>query len=335
MTPPPPGTVGDRAAGVLLGAACGDALGVPYEFARRLADHEVPEMVGGGLGPYAPGEYSDDTQMAVCIAETLRDHDAPLSHRALQQTAEAFLAWRRDGASDIGHQTQKVLGEVEHARGTENVAQEMASVSERLFESGLPSAGNGSLMRTGPLALAYLDDPAGLAVAADRYSRLTHGDPLASEACVLWCEGVRRAVVRGDLSGVRAGVELLPVGRQASWAAWLDEAEERPPHAFEGNGFVVRTLQAAWSAVSLGDAEEAAEGGSRSTESLRLQHSLWAAVRAGDDTDTVAAIAGALLGARYGASAIPDEYLSAVHGWPGYRAADLARLALAVTDRHS
>ncbi|GAB2515158.1 ADP-ribosylglycohydrolase family protein [Nocardiopsis aegyptia] len=327
MTPPPPGTVGDRAAGVLLGAACGDALGVPYEFARRLGDHEVPEMVGGGLGPYAPGEYSDDTQMAVCIAETLRDHDAPLSDRALGQTAEAFLTWRRDGASDIGHQTQKVLGEVEHARGTEVVAEEMAAVARRLFESGLPSAGNGSLMRTGPLALAYLDDPAGLAVAADRYSRLTHGDPLASEACVLWCEGVRRAVVRGDLSGVRAGVELLPVGRQASWAAWLDEAEERPPHAFEGNGFVVRTLQAAWSAVSRGEAEEAPE------ESLR--HSLWSAVRAGDDTDTVAAIAGALLGARYGASAIPDEYLSVVHGWPGYRAADLAGLALAITERHS
>ncbi|RKS06548.1 ADP-ribosylglycohydrolase [Nocardiopsis sp. Huas11] len=329
MTPPPPGTVGDRAAGVLLGAACGDALGVPYEFARRLADDETPQMVGGGLGPYAPGEYSDDTQMAVCIAETLRDHDAPVSDKALRQTAEAFLAWRREGATDIGNQTARVLGEAESARGTEGVAEAMVSAAARLFESGLPSAGNGSLMRTGPLALAYLDDPAGLAVAADRYSRLTHGDPLASEACVLWCEGVRRAVVRGDLSGVRAGVELLPVGRQASWAAWLDEAEERPPHAFGDNGFVVRTLQAAWSAVSGGQGEEA------STDGLRLQLSLCSAVRAGDDTDTVAAIAGALLGARYGASAIPDEYLSAVHGWPGYRAPDLAELALSITERHA
>jgi ADP-ribosylglycohydrolase len=330
MTPPPPGTVDDRAAGVLLGAACGDALGVPYEFARRLSDDEVPEMVGGGLGPYAPGEYSDDTQMAVCVAETLRDHDAPLSDRALRQTAEAFLTWRRDGASDIGNQTLRVLGDAEHARGTEGVAEAMASAAERLFVSGLPSAGNGSLMRTAPLALAYLDDPAGLAVAADRYSRLTHGDPLASEACVLWCEGVRRAVVRGDLSGVRAGVELLPVGRQASWAAWLDEAEERPPHAFGDNGFVVRTLQAAWSAVTNGDDGPAGPEGSG-----RLRASLWSAVRAGDDTDTVAAIAGALLGARYGASAIPEEYVSAVHGWPGYRAPDLVGLALAITGRHS
>ena len=59
----------DRAAGVLLGEACGDALGVPYEFQPPIAVSERPEMRGGGLGPYAPGEYSDDTQMAVCIAE--------------------------------------------------------------------------------------------------------------------------------------------------------------------------------------------------------------------------------------------------------------------------
>ena len=57
----------DRAAGVLLGQACGDALGVPYEFATPPRDE--PQMKGGGLGPYAPGEWSDDTQMALCIAQ--------------------------------------------------------------------------------------------------------------------------------------------------------------------------------------------------------------------------------------------------------------------------
>ena len=57
----------DRAAGVLLGQACGDALGVPYEFGAPPM-HDDPVMKGGGLGPYAPGEWSDDTQMAVCIA---------------------------------------------------------------------------------------------------------------------------------------------------------------------------------------------------------------------------------------------------------------------------
>uniref|UniRef100_UPI00055A42B4 ADP-ribosylglycohydrolase family protein n=1 Tax=unclassified Streptomyces TaxID=2593676 RepID=UPI00055A42B4 len=59
----------DRAAGVLLGAAVGDALGVPYEFKATLREDQRPRMIGGGLGPYEPGEYSDDTQMQVCVAQ--------------------------------------------------------------------------------------------------------------------------------------------------------------------------------------------------------------------------------------------------------------------------
>ncbi|OLT27705.1 hypothetical protein BJF83_17785 [Nocardiopsis sp. CNR-923] len=320
MSLPPPGTADDRAVGVLLGAACGDALGVPYEFRPPLREDEAPEMAGGGLGPYAPGEYSDDTQMAVCIAETLRDHDDPVSPEALAATARAFLRWRNEGATDIGNQTARVLGDAEHAWRTDGVARVMAEGAAKLYASGAPSAGNGSLMRTGPLALAYLDDPRGLAAAARRYSDLTHGDPLAGEACVLWCEGVRHAVVHVDLGGVRAGLDLLPADRRDAWSGWLDEAESRPPHAFGDNGFVVRALQAAWSAVSR-------EGGFASA--------LASAVRAGNDTDTVAAIAGALLGARWGAGAIPEEYVSAVHGWPGYRAGGLADLALAVARRHA
>ncbi len=203
-----------------------------------------------------------------------------------------------------------------HAYGRPDVAEVMEGAASARFAEGVPSAGNGSLMRTGPLALAYPDDPRGLAMAADRYSRLTHGDPLAAEACVLWCEGIRHAVAHGDLAGVRAGLDLLPPERRGTWAAWLDEAGERPPHAFGDNGFVVTALQAAWSAVV--------------REPGGFAPALRAAVRAGHDTDTVAAIAGALLGARWGASAIPAEYLEAVHGWPGYRAEGLAELALGV-----
>ena len=314
MNLPLPGSTDDRAVGVLLGSACGDALGVPYEFGPVLAADHVPRMVGGGLGPYEPGEYSDDTQMAVCIALTLRDHADPLSAEALCRTADAFLDWAGNGASDIGNQTRAVMRESGHAFRTPEVAEVMERVSAQRFDDGVPSAGNGSLMRTGPLALAYLDDPEGLAVAADRYSRLTHADPLASEACVLWCEGVRHAVVHGDTAGVRGGLRLLPEDRRGQWESWLDEAEARPPHFFHNNGFVVSALQAAWSAVV--------------REPDGFVPAVQAAVRAGNDTDTVAAIAGALLGARWGAGAIPGEYLEAVHGWPGYRAEGLAELAL-------
>lgn len=317
---PSAGSTDDRAAGVLLGAACGDALGVPYEFGPRLGPEDVPRMIGGGLGPYAPGEYSDDTQMAVCIAEALRDHDGPLSEAALNQTAEGFLTWFREGASDIGNQTARVLGRTSEQVGDGPVHSVMTEVAAQLWDSGTPSAGNGSLMRTGPLALAFLDDPQGLRSAAVRFSALTHADPLAGEACVLWCEGIRHAVAHGDLSGVRAGADSLEPERRKDWTVWLDEAESRPPHEFAPNGFVVRALQAAWSAVTDHPEDPVA--------------ALRAAVRAGDDTDTVAAIAGALLGARWGASAFPDDHVSSVHGWPGYRAEGLVELASAIARRH-
>lgn len=102
----------DRAAGVLLGQACGDALGVPYEFGRLPLDTE-PEMKGGGLGPYAPSEWSDDTQMAICIARIAATGADLTDDIALNQIAKAFVDWRHDGASDIGNQTATVLTDAE------------------------------------------------------------------------------------------------------------------------------------------------------------------------------------------------------------------------------
>jgi ADP-ribosylglycohydrolase len=107
----------DRAAGVLLAAACGDALGVPYEFQPAIAVGEQPEMRGGGLGPYAPGKYSDDTQMAMCIAEVSALGADLRSSDSLDRIAGNFLRWKLEGASDIGTQTRHVLrGGVTHER---------------------------------------------------------------------------------------------------------------------------------------------------------------------------------------------------------------------------
>ncbi|MEV0402078.1 ADP-ribosylglycohydrolase family protein [Actinoallomurus sp. NPDC050550] len=299
----------DRAAGVLLGAACGDALGVPYEFAERLPDTAVPEMIGGGLGPYAPGEYSDDTQMQVCVAEVAAMGGDLRSDAALDGIAERFLRWFHEGASDVGLQTSGVLAAAARAGG---LSRAMREASADLHRKTGRTAGNGSLMRTGVVALPYLADPAGLTEAARLVSSLTHFDDLAGDACVLWCSGVRRAVLDASLDGVREGLDLLPADRRDRWASWLRDAETAPPSHFSPNGFVVPALQAAWSAVI--------RAGS-------LPDGLVAAVRAGNDTDTVAAIAGALLGARYGARAVPGTWREKVHGWPGLGADDLTRLA--------
>ena len=300
----------DRAAGVLLGAACGDALGVPYEFAAPLPATAAPEMIGGGLGPYEPGEYSDDTQMQVCVAEVAAHGRGLRSELSLDGVATRLMRWYREGASDIGTQTRQVFAAVDRTGVTSSA---MRGAATALHARTGRSAGNGSLMRTGVVALPYLDDPSAMAEAARLVSGLTHFDDLAGDACVLWCSGVRRAVLDATYEGVREGLTHLPGDRRERWAAWLDEAEAAPPDRFNPNGFVVPALQAAWSAI---------------THTSALPDGLAAAVRAGNDTDTVAAIAGALLGARHGASAVLPAWREKVHGWPGLNADDLVRLAV-------
>lgn len=322
----------DRAAGVLLAAACGDALGVPYEFAPRLTQKQTPQMIGGGLGPYAPGEYSDDTQMAVSIAQALANSQSGTIQdpHILNEIADAFLNWYRTGATDIGAQTSTVLGKTRQDGGTPWVAASMLNRARDLWNSGRPAAGNGSLMRTGPIGLYDLHDAEETADAARLVSDLTHADPLAEDACVIWCEGIRHAVLHATFDGIRAGVELLPEQRREWWHTRLDEAETHDAYAFTNNGFVVSALQAAWSAITRTPvpADDPAKG-IFAADHLRL--ALEAAVRAGNDTDTVATIAGSLLGARWGASAVPWHWQRSVHGWPELNARDLIGLGVRIS----
>ncbi|MFF3615049.1 ADP-ribosylglycohydrolase family protein [Streptomyces sp. NPDC002580] len=315
----------DRAAGVLLGAAVGDALGVPYEFKATLSEDQQPRMIGGGLGPYEPGEYSDDTQMQVCIAQVAATGADLRSPEALDAIAANFQGWLGEGASDVGNQTSLILSVAARAPGSAGTA--MREAAREYTAGNARSAGNGSLMRTGIVALAHLGDAAVMAEAAVAVSALTHPDPDCADACVLWCSGIRTAVLDGTFDGVRAGLDLLPAERRALWAERLDEAEARPPHHFANNGWVVHALQAAWSAITRTAVPELnpAEG---SFPAQHLRSALEAAVRAGTDTDTVAAIAGALLGARWGCSGVPLEWQRAVNGWPGLDGTDLVRLAL-------
>ncbi|WP_079062736.1 ADP-ribosylglycohydrolase family protein [Streptacidiphilus griseoplanus] len=315
----------DRAAGVLLGAAVGDALGVPYEFQPRLGEDQQPRMIGGGLGPYEPGEYSDDTQMQVCIAQVAATGADLRTPESLDAIAANFHRWLSDGATDVGSQTRSVLDAAHRTPGAPGAA--LIDAARRFTAGNDQAAGNGSLMRTGIVALTHLGDPAAMAEAAIAVSALTHPDADCADACVLWCSGIRTAVLHGTFDGVRAGLDLLPAERRGVWAERLDEAEANLPHHFANNGWVVHALQAAWSAIIRTAVPELvpAQG---SFPALHLRRALEAAVRAGKDTDTVAAIAGALLGARWGCSGIPLAWEQAVHGWPGHSAVDLVRLAV-------
>ena len=308
----------DRAAGVLLASAAGDALGVPYEFARPPGEGELAEMKGGGLGAFAPGEWSDDTSMAMAIAEVTATGADLTSDDALDAIAANFLRWYGTGPPDIGIQTSAVLDATQRCLDREGgrPAAVMTQESTSYAAARSHSAGNGALMRTAPVALAHLDDRAILARAARLVARLTHADPLAGDSCVLWCEAIRVAVLEGRID-VRSGLDLLPAERRDQWASWLKEAGTEPASLFTPNGYTVTALQAALAAITATTNEDC----------HHLQDALHAAVRIGDDTDTVAAIAGGLLGARWGASAVPWRWRRAVHGWPGRDGRDLVTLA--------
>ncbi|CAB5011545.1 MAG: ADP-ribosylglycohydrolase family protein [Actinobacteria bacterium] len=311
----------DRAAGVLLGLACGDALGAGYEFMPARVNGEVVAMVGGGSFGWEPGEWTDDTSMAIAIAEVSAAGIDLRSVEALDRITSRFVSWAA-GARDVGIQTSAVLSSISDSPTSDAAA---SSAKDHFARTG--RTGNGSLMRTAPVALAYLHDSQARQQAARAVSDLTHGDDEAGEACALWCDAIVHAVINGNLEGLRIAVDVLPPDRAKLWHARLDHAEAVAPHEIPSNGWVVAALQAAWSAIThtwipLDDP------GAGSFPAQHLQLALDAAVRAGDDTDTVAAIAGGLLGARWGASTIPLEWQRIVHGWPGIRARDLIALGL-------
>ena len=313
----------DRACGVLLATAAGDALGAGYEFRPPLRDRTLVTMKGGGNFGWEPGEWTDDTSMALAIAEVAADGAGLLSREAQDRVTARWAAWAQT-ARDVGVQTRHVLRKVRNGTAAEALA-----ASRALHEQTGRTAGNGSLMRTAPVALAYLDDPDGLTEAATQLSALTHHDPEAGEACVLWCHAIRHAVITGELDS-RAGLCYLPALSQLTWARRLEEAEQARPRDFSQNGWVVQALQAAWCAIATTPVPyDHLAGGTFRADHLRL--ALEAAVRGGRDADTVAAIAGGLLGAVYGASAVPASWRLELHGWPGYAARDLVGLATTIT----
>ena len=321
----------DRACGVLLATAAGDALGAGYEFGPPLPDDAPVTMRGGGGCNWAPGEWTDDTAMAIAIAEVAATGADLRSVDAQDQIVARWVGWSRT-APDVGIQTSQVLGQVLDG-GVSGAAAAALAASADLHERTGHTAGNGSLMRTAPIALAYLDDPDGLAQAALAVSALTHFDQSAGEACVLWSLAIRHAILTGE-PDARAGLRYLPARTVDVWAARLVEAEKSRPGDFSGNGWVVEALQAAWCAIATAAApiaDDGPEGDASQGNHLRL--ALESAVRGGRDADTVAAIAGGLVGAAYGASAVPADWQSAVHGWPGYKAPDLIRLASEIAAR--
>jgi ADP-ribosylglycohydrolase len=294
----------DRALGSILGLAIGDALGAPYEFKPPVTDDTPITMDYNER--WTPGKWTDDTAMAIAIMQAWTNHGNITSTEAQDSLVRIWKEWAKT-APDVGVQTRQVLMSLK-----EETAEEANLASEALHRTTGRSGGNGSLMRTAPLAFLKLPDEE-VAKVVTQISKLTHYDDDAAHACIIWVFAIRHAVSTGYLD-FEPGFEFIPEEVKGKWRAFLKEAEENLPVHFENNGWVVAAFKAAASAVMIGQHD--------------YVKGIEAAIRAGFDTDTVAAIAGSLLGALSGAEALPQEWKEILHGWPDSDFEDLIGLSL-------
>lgn len=277
--------------GTLLGLACGDALGRPVEFqsAERItaAHGRVTEMLGYGTHDQPAGTVTDDTDLALCIARSLADcgtfDGADVAHR--------FVEWYEAGPFDVGGMTAAALTTLRD--GTPWQEAGLRVWSDRAEGN---NAGNGSVMRCAPYAIRYADDPDELVRVSRLSSAITHADPRCTDGCAV-LNHTLVGLARGDddpLGGALAHVDAHPALRDA-----LDPLPAPTDPSLVASGYVVDTLRTALAiALRADDAESA----------------IVDAVGMGDDTDTVGAVTGALVGARFGAEALPERWLADLDG---------------------
>ncbi|MGP6157753.1 MAG: ADP-ribosylglycohydrolase family protein [Vulcanimicrobiaceae bacterium] len=284
-----------RALGALVGSAVGDALGAPFEFKqpnRYAVQFPEPaiggagEMIGGGSYNWEPGEFTDDTQMAIALAKSIVAAGGYSSSEAWKW----LRAWCRE-ANDVGITTRLALSRV-------NI--EGAALEAHLQTYGR-SAGNGALMRVTPIGIAFVHaDVDTLMAAARAQAALTHEDPAAGWGAAIAAELVRRAILgHAPLAEIDAVLEFVPADVRERFAQTL-RPDWKPSDAGSlGNGSVwICLAQAVW-ALRHSDSFEAA---------------VVKAVNLGDDADTVACMTGALAGAVFGIQAIPSRWTTYVHG---------------------
>ena len=276
----------DRFRGVLLGLAVGDALGAPLEFQpARAPGNFVTEMIGGGWQQLAPGEWTDDTQMALCVVESL----LAKSVFDPDDIARRFVAWMETGPKDIGLHTQRVLGAIE-----KGASWEQASLDA--FQADTSNAPNGSLMRCAPLAMFFFRRPDYAASLSPVLSRITHAHEDCEAACVIVNVAITHLLNgAGAPESIEAGYNACETVTEA-----LRERISRtmqPVNQTSPTGWVLDTLEVAlWSFLHTSTFEQA----------------VLEAVNRGADADTVGAVIGALAGAHYGLSAIPERWLAAL-----------------------
>ncbi len=286
-------TTKDRFRGCLLGLAAGDALGTTLEFRKPGTFDPIDDMVGGGPFGLKPGQWTDDTSMALCLAASLIETGAfdPMDQM------ERYVRWWRKGymsskgpgpALDIGNTTREALAEFE------NTGEPYSGPTRS------SSAGNGSLMRLAPVPMHLAGDPADAVDRSADSSRTTHGAEEAVDACRYFA-GLLVGALTGADKETLLSLRYSPVEGLWETDPLSDKIEvvadgsfkRREPPEIRGTGYVVDSLEAAlWAFQKSRDFREGA----------------LMAANLGDDADTTAAIYGQIAGAYYGVEAIPAKW---------------------------
>jgi ADP-ribosyl-[dinitrogen reductase] hydrolase len=295
----------NKCEGAMLGLAAGDALGTTVEFKSAGSFAPMTDIVGGGVFGLKAGQWTDDTSMALCLADSLIEKNEFDAFDQLQR----YVKWYREGYNsstgrcfDIGNATRQALFLFE------DTGQPYCGSTDKY------AAGNGSIMRLAPIAIRYFNQPELLLKYADSGSRTTHAATQCVEACmymaVLLAEAIKGTSKRKLLDGASILEEYF-TRTQITDTAILDVINgsyktKQPPQIY-GSGHVVRTLEAAlWAFYHTNDFKSGA---------LKV-------VNLGDDADTTGAVYGQIAGAYYGKEGIPEDWLKKL-----YRRMDLEIIA--------
>lgn len=277
----------------IYGQAIGDALGLGTEFMTKEA---VTMAYPGGLSRYdeihgchdeiAHGDWSDDTDMMLCIAESIIDQKGEIDQKDI---AKKFLSWAGSSrATSIGRLTARVVFAAQFVKSPEEVARSA-------WEAGrCDSAPNGGLMRTAVVGLLQRH----VAESAEKVCRVTHYDPRCVGSCVIASEIIHHLVYNGrelaeqDIIGMARNyderiVDCVKLSRSTDISALQ-------LGAVAGRGYTLKCLSALlWCYFN----------------AKSFEHGLLAVVNEGGDADTNAAPACAVLGAKFGLEAIPHDYI--------------------------
>lgn len=279
-----------RSRGCLLGLACGDAVGTTVEFRQRGTFPLVKDMIGGGPFHLKPGEWTDDTSMALCLATSLTEK----GRFDARDQMERYVQWWKEGYLSSNGRCFDIGGTVRKA-----LTSFAATGDPFSGPTDAMSSGNGCIMRLAPVPIFFHMDYENAVRMSGESSRTTHGSAESIAACRLF-----GAMLCKALAG-RGKAEIL-IGFSDEEIRFLDPPPSLEPIArgayrkkdagqVKGTGHVVASLEAAlWCFHKSSSFEEA----------------ILAAANLGDDADTTAAVCGQVAGAYYGLEGIPTEWLA-------------------------